>query len=267
MNPGALLALLLLPGGALAEGWREIERRDGVVVEVRRAEGAALVRGTAELPVAVERVRRVLLDVSSFDAWMPGLLRWEVLERAPGALRVYGRHDLPWPLADRDYVVRYAWSEEPGGFALEARSVAGGPDPEPRVVRLERVYSRWELRPGDRGGSWVRYTYDGELGGRLPSFWVERAWRSQAPELLARLEARAASSVLLEDDRVLRTVLLPQPRLGLQAGRHGLVQQHAVTALVVAEEVRRQRVAAPVSDAELLLEPELHATPGQTSGR
>lgn len=87
-------------------------------------------------------------------------------------------------MRDRDYVVRYRWRKEAAGvFVLEARSTEGGPAPRGDAIRLVRVFSRWEVAPAPRGAR-VTYTYNGELGGSVPAFWVKRGWRSQAPRLL-----------------------------------------------------------------------------------
>ncbi len=193
------LAVLATAGGAAADDWREIHRADGVVVEVRPGpDGAPLVRGTLRVDRPPARVREVLLDLEGFPRWIENLSEWRVLARDASGVRIYGRHALPWPLRDRDYVVRYAWRSEPGDrFVLEARSVDAPPTARDGVVRLVRVYSRWEVDPDGPAASRVRYTYNGELGGRVPGFLVESAWRSQAPRSLQRLTEEVAR----RDDR------------------------------------------------------------------
>ena len=51
---------------------------------------------------------------------------------------VYGRQALPWPVRDRDYVVRYRWRDAPDEeFALIAESVTDeGPPPRDDVLRV-----------------------------------------------------------------------------------------------------------------------------------
>ena len=124
------------------------------------------VAGTIEAPVAAARA--VLLDLEAFDAWFPGLDSWQVLDRSPEAARVHGRQAFPWPVSDRDYVVRYRWwDREDGGFALEAVGIPGAePAPDPGVVRVDRLRSLWTLEPE---GSRTRatYLYEGPSAGRL----------------------------------------------------------------------------------------------------
>ncbi|MHC5005565.1 MAG: SRPBCC family protein, partial [Planctomycetota bacterium] len=119
--------------------------------------------------------------------------------REPGSALVYGRQALPWPVADRDYVVRYRWQDGPdGSFRLEAVGGAdGGPEPTRDAVRLQRLRSEWRIAPGAGGGTRASYRYEGEPG-PLPT-WVSRlAWRSRTRAvldgLIREVERRAADA-------------------------------------------------------------------------
>ena len=180
-----LAGLLLASAVAAEEGWREIVRQDGVVVETRPgSDGMTVVRGTTLLDRRLETVRAVLLDLEGFPGWIPGLSVWTVLDRGAREAVVHGRHRLPWPFADRDYVVRYTLAVEDGRFSLEARSTTGaGPEPAPGVVRLVAVHSIWELRATGLDRCEVSYTYNGDLGGGVPAFVKGAAWKREAPQL------------------------------------------------------------------------------------
>lgn len=70
----------------------------------------------------------------------------------------------------------------------------------------------------------------------------------------------------LDHDGALGAVPLGEPRpVGQLRGQRRL-EEHAMAALVLAEEVWSQGVAAAVADAELEIDPELHPA-GQTRGR
>ena len=152
---------------------------------------------TGTLAAEPEAVRAVLLDLEGFARWFPALDEWRVLSREPGTALVYGRQALPWPVSDRDYVVRYRWEDRPNGtFRLEAVGRPDeGPAPGPDAVRLQRLRSEWRIGPNVGGGTRASYRYEGESG-PLPS-WVSRlAWRSQTRAVLDGLadevERRAA---------------------------------------------------------------------------
>jgi hypothetical protein len=195
-----LLAALLVAGATAAaaaaasaaeEGWRELARGDGVLIETRPgAGGVTIVRGTTVLAHSLEAVRRVLLDLERFPGWITSLSTWTVVAREPDHAVVHGRHDLPWPLSDRDYTVRYTWHGDAARFVLEARSTAeAGPPPAPGVVRLEAVHSIWQVEALDPQRARVTYTYNGDLGGGAPRFVQEAGWKREARQLFQGLDA------------------------------------------------------------------------------
>ena len=144
-----------------------------------RAEPPVLrVEATGRIAAPFDRVRATLLDLDAFAGWFPALAEWRVLSRRDGEALVYGRQALPWPVRDRDYIVRYRWWTDPDGiFHLEATSQ---PDaevaPSEAAVRLERLRSEWLLE--DAGDATdARYVYEGSAAGTLPG-WVARiGWR------------------------------------------------------------------------------------------
>ena len=177
---GVAMAALVLGGTARAQAGAE----GAAPLEVE-------VSGVVEAPLAA--VREVLLDLEGFAAWFPALGEWRVLSRDERSARVYGRQQLPWPVADRDYVVRYRWWEAEGGaFVLEAvADPTDAPPPRAGVVRLERVRSEWRLEPdGER--TRARYRYRGHPGGSLPE-WVARVgWRAHTGRVLEGLADEVA---------------------------------------------------------------------------
>ena len=183
---GATAAALALAGGAAAEPPPDVDAP--VQVEV-----------TGTLAAEPEAVRAVLLDLEGFARWFPALDEWRVLSREPGTALVYGRQALPWPVSDRDYVVRYRWQDSPdGSFRLEAVGRPdAGPAPSGGAVRLQRLRSEWRIGPDAGGGTRASYRYEGESG-PLPAWVARRAWRSQTRAVLdglaRELERRAADA-------------------------------------------------------------------------
>jgi hypothetical protein len=184
-----LLALMLLLAGAGGEEWQDLHRDADLVVEARRAdEGRLTVRGRGDLPHPFPAVRAVLLDLEAFPRWGRNLRFWKVLARSGQEAIVYGRHDLPRPLADRDYVVRYTWRTEADRFLLEAGSTCDNrAPPVGGVERLTLVHSVWEVRPAGPGQALVSYLYDGDLGGAVPPFLQRWTAVSELRELFSRL--------------------------------------------------------------------------------
>lgn len=181
--------------GAPVPGQAEDVRAPDLVVEV-----------AAEIDAPPEEVRATLLELDRYGEWFPNTVEWEVLERGPDSAVAYGRLSLPWPVDDRDYVVRYAWSDaDPPPFRLHAEVAPEvGPGPREDVVRVEDMTTTWEVAPLG-STTRVRYVYTGSPGGMLPDWVFKIGWEMQTGILMDALEEqierrRAASSGTVSSD-------------------------------------------------------------------
>jgi len=149
-----------------------------------------VIEGRIEAPL--DRVRAVLLDLEAFGEWFPSISQWTVLERERGVALVHGSQDMPWPVRDRDYVVRYRWpleSDEP--FELEAVAQRGAlPAPEKGVVRLENLRTVWRLAAEGSRATRVEYDYAGDPGIPLPAWVASFGWERYTGVLIEALAAR-----------------------------------------------------------------------------
>ena len=184
-----MLALLLI--AAPPAPWVELAEQDGVVVETKKLGSGSLVRGRTTLPYPVSEVTAVLRDLEGFSRWIPNLSTWKVTDKTAAEAFVYARHDLSWPMDDRDYCVRYTWKERgDGGFVLRAKATTEkGPAPIDGVIRLSRVQSEWIAEASGSDATSVTYTYYGDLGGSVPKAVELEAWKSEPPRLFKALTA------------------------------------------------------------------------------
>ena len=95
--------------------------------------------------------------------------------------------DYPAPLDDRDYVARYTYAQQGDDhvFTWVPDSASQVPVAE-GVVRLPNFAGEWRLTPrGD--GTWVRYTWQGEINGSFPAFGYSQARKKAGHEALKDL--------------------------------------------------------------------------------
>jgi hypothetical protein len=79
-------------------------------------------------------------------------------------------------LADRDAVLRTEVERDvaPGVHVVRWFTIEGeGPAPTDGTVRMPSSTGSWTLAPGEAGGTHAVYRSHGELGGSLPSAFVE----------------------------------------------------------------------------------------------
>jgi hypothetical protein len=149
---------------------------------------SVVVEGTLDADLRL--VRATLLDLDAFKEWFPAIGEWRILQRDAASALVYGSQALPWPVSDRDYVVRYRWwGAGDSEFHLEATALADAPPPPPEDrVRIEVMTTLWTLRAdGDR--TIVQYTYEGSSGMPLPDWVAKIGWRSRTGALIEALAA------------------------------------------------------------------------------
>jgi hypothetical protein len=186
----ALLLLAPIPEGLHFEKWFTSH---GVEVEIARQPGAApWVLGRAELPVPAAAVAKILTDYADYqEIFAPGVKSVRILDVAPdGATRLHIVWPYPFPLRNRDAVIRYrGHADEEGRFVLSWEADGRGGDPH-EGVRITRVAGETSVEPAGESRCRVTYTYLGELGGNFPASAEEKAWRAEPVQYIRALRRR-----------------------------------------------------------------------------
>jgi len=186
-----LLALTLLALPAAAEDeWKLLGTFDGTTVERREnKEGPPTLRCTSVLDAPLE-VAKTVMTGFEWNKWMNDVHSFEILERDDAARTavLYGRHNTPWPIANRDYVVRAKWEETPDSFVLNTRGLKGAGPATPRgVVRLMPRATWAFTRQGEK--TRFVYTYKGGAGGNIPGWMVEGSYKTDGPRMAQKMRA------------------------------------------------------------------------------
>jgi hypothetical protein len=182
-SPLAVVLALALGGagsGACGQGWALLYQDETVRVEQRDYAGSPLheVRGSTRLQVSLNAIMALLKDADFNDRWVyrsggAKILAQDGYHRA----YVHGIVDAPWPMQDRDTVVRFDYQQDPQTRIIHI-NIVNFPDyipPLPGLVRVPEFGGFWELRP--EPGGWVSVTYQvhGHPGGFIPVWVANRA--------------------------------------------------------------------------------------------
>jgi len=174
--PAACLLLVLSAASVTrANGWETVFDEDGLLVARRAYSGSALqeIRGVIRLETSLNAVMALLKDAEFNREWVYRSGGARILEEEGFARAyVYGIVDAPWPMQDRDTVVRFDYSQEDSGEITI--TITNFPDFLPQAdeyVRVPDFGGYWRLRPQQDG--WVEVTYQvyGDPGGWIP-VWV-----------------------------------------------------------------------------------------------
>ena len=190
-----VLILINLPVLAFAaQEWELLAEEEGIKVERRdRPESPMPVfRGTGYVDVAWHEVLAFLNDVESNDQWMYGCTDSRILERGEiGEFILYHRTGAPWPLWDRDVVIRTKLLRHEGGdFEVQLQSIEDKRMPEiDGIVRMPRLVGSYRLSPGDQRTR-IAFEIDVEPGGSVPIWLVKMVSLNLPLQTLRNLRER-----------------------------------------------------------------------------
>ena len=189
------VTVLVLSLSAPAFAERSVVREEnGITVEEEGAPGRALpiLTGTTTMAAPPEQIAAWISATHTYTDWMHNCEEARLL-REEGDVRVgYNRIGSPWPVSDRDVVLRSTRSElEGGGIRIEFLSTTEESVPEASgVVRMPRLVGSYELRPVE-AGTRVVYTVDSDPGGSLPDWLIRQASKDLPYFTLRNLRERA----------------------------------------------------------------------------
>lgn len=184
----ALLALLTVciaqPSDAQEWILRKHDAEHGIDVYQRaRSDGQLEFRGVTYVESRLSAFVALFRDVERMPQWVDRTSETRVIEQVSDT-ETYSHVflDLPWPLRDRDAVMRVTLLQDPVDDSL---TIAGRSAPErvpadERYVRMRSVDSHWRFTPQRDGKVLVEFEGFGDLGGKLTG----KGWRSVTDSLV-----------------------------------------------------------------------------------
>ena len=175
--------VLALPTAANAEGWKRVLREDGIAVSARDVPGKPYLefRGVGLVQANLFQLLAILDDTPRHCDWQANCSVSRVVKKVNEFERyIYHRVDSPWPVSDRDVVVRgsvevdmqrkIVWSR------FRSATLAEVP-PVKDAVRMPRLEGFYKLEWRDEGTTVVTYQVVADTGGMLPTWLANRASR------------------------------------------------------------------------------------------
>lgn len=205
----AMAGLLSLAcSGRAEEDWQLKKDKRGIKVYTRPVAGAKVneLKATMRMRTSVDRLLAVYLDPAKATAWVPSCEKARLVERkGDSSESVYHMINNPWPISDRDYVLRSVVTRNPetGEAVIEFNDVKDAPA-EKCCVRMGMVKGSWHLVPEADGHVMVTYRYHFHPGGGSLPPMLNMSLPILANETLSRLNALAAKESPAEADTVRR---------------------------------------------------------------
>ena len=180
-----------------ASGWQLVHSSDRLTVERRDYKGSDLdeIRGVVRLDASLNAIMALLKDASFNEQWVYRSGGARVLKEMgyPQAY-VYGIVDAPFPMVDRDTVVRFDFEQNPVTREITI-GITNFPQFAPEadgLVRVPDFGGFWHLRPLTDRGVMVTYQVYGDPGGWIPSWMANRAAVLSVQNTLENMQAAVA---------------------------------------------------------------------------
>jgi hypothetical protein len=171
-----LVIVLLASVASPSIAWQQVFDEGGVSVWQRPYGNSPLleVRGEVEVNSTLNALMGLLRDADYNRHWVyrsggASIVEMSGYEQA----YVYGVVDAPFPMRDRDTVVRFDYHQHPVNNEITI-TITNAPDKVPEVDGLVRVPDFggfWKLQPGGKGVVKVIYQVHGDPGGWVP-IWI-----------------------------------------------------------------------------------------------
>lgn len=196
-----LFALCSLAAPSRAEaprddGWKRLDEEDGIVLWKRELPGQLVpgFRGQVDIAAGFAPIIAAIEDTTRHTEWMHRCAEAKTLRRiGEHTSIVYNRTDSPWPVADRDAVLRSEREESADGSQVLMRfqqvTDAAMP-PVKGVVRMPKLIGYYKLTRLGPSSTRVVYQVDADVGGSLPKWIVKIVVRDIPFETLSRLRKR-----------------------------------------------------------------------------
>ena len=162
------------------DGWELAKDSEGIQIFTRRVEGSDFkeFRCTTTMDAALTALVAVYQDVDAYAEWMPNTSEVRMLEVQGDTAHVhYLVNPAPWPVADRDAVYRFRYSQA-SSSKMVTIEMDGLPDLIPEEsgrVRIPRAGGFYRFTPMGDGRVRVVFQLQVEPGGNIPAWLVN--WR------------------------------------------------------------------------------------------
>lgn len=180
----ATLVLLAAPAGANsvaraeedAGEWRLARSEAGITVHLRDVPGSGIAefKGEALVGAPVSAITALLRDSNRFKTWFPNTPESKLLSRDGDVSVQYSVMGTPWPLSDRDNVLRSVRSVDPSTGVVTI-VVEADPDHHPEQpgrVRVRHARGRWVLVPRGPDATHVTFQMHLDPGGGIPDWMI-----------------------------------------------------------------------------------------------
>jgi hypothetical protein len=168
------IAMMLCVDSLAQDGWKLKTDKDEVQVYMKAEESSSYksVKTVTTMRTTLSAVSAILLDVLKTPDWVYGTKQCSLLKKeSPTSLYYYAEMGMPWPVSNRDFVIRISLTQNPQTKVVTviATNLPTYIPEKDGIVRIQRSSGRWTISPVGNGMVRVEYILQIDPGGSLPA--------------------------------------------------------------------------------------------------
>jgi len=157
------------------EDWKLVKNKDGIKAYTKEVEGSDInqVKVETNFKSSLSAAIKVFKDVSTHKNWMYRCIKAQTLRNlSEKEYYYYSESEAPWPLKNRDAITYAVIKQDSISKAVSIIST-GKPHLIKEfegIVRIKKLYSKWELVPKENGTIDLTFYMWVDLGGGIPAW-------------------------------------------------------------------------------------------------
>lgn len=175
-----ILSVLSISFNIQAQDWEMVKETSEMQVYVRKAEDSKLkeVKINSSISCPMSELVMALEDVESHKDWVKSTIDSKYVEKTDAAnFYYYISTDMPYPVKDRDVVIKYNRSQDPNSKVVtnSYKGVADKMEPQKKFIRIPFFEAGYTLVPSAGGKIDLEYLFKVDVGGTMPTWIVNMA--------------------------------------------------------------------------------------------
>ncbi len=195
-----LVVFLSVSMGELSgQSWNFAKDEDGIKIYTRGFKNSSLksYKGEVTFHAPVKKVCAMFGNPRNIEWWGPDFKNIKVLAYEPNKyVQFYYIFNMPWPLTDRDLVVKAVVKTDSvtGEYSVLSTPLLNVIPEVPGLVRITKYSQKWTVKPLDKGNVQVSLEGFVDPGGNVPA-WLYNMLVTEMPLRTLRLmRARVLSN-------------------------------------------------------------------------
>ncbi|MFC1671094.1 START domain-containing protein [Spirochaetota bacterium] len=156
--------------------WELIKKKKGISVFTKEVKGRSLkmFMGKGIINSGIDVIGEVLMDIPAATEWLQDCIESKILKRNGYTYIVYNATYAPWPVSDRDAVIKstYTFDFKKGDLylVLIVKGIKHSYRSKKSRVRMPALLITWTLKYLERNKTHLTYMIDADPGGYLPTW-------------------------------------------------------------------------------------------------